>query len=69
VTPKVLDDLVDRYDVVRTQQEQGEQGALLMPAEREALAPVLDFQRTENAEVHAATPLFVSNLAPLQPTA
>jgi len=65
----VLDDFVDRYDDVRTQQEKREQGALLMPAERDALASVLDFERTENAEIHAATPLFVSNLAPLQPPA
>jgi hypothetical protein len=67
--PEVLDDLVDRYDVVRTQQEKREQGALLMPPEREALTPVLDLERTENAEVQAATPLFASNLAPLQPPA
>ena len=65
----MLDDLVDRYDGVRTQQEKREQGALLMPAQREALAPVLDFERTENAEIHPANPLFVSNLAPLQPPA
>src|SRR6266540_770765 len=31
--PEVLDDLVDRHDLVRAQQEQSEQGALLMPAE------------------------------------
>jgi len=67
--PEVLDDLVDRHDDVGTQQEKREQGPLLMPAEREALAPVLDFERTENAEIHAATPLFASNLAPLQPPA
>jgi hypothetical protein len=67
--PEVLDDLVDRYDVVRTQEEKREQGALLMPAEREALAPVFDFERTENAEIHAVSPLFASNLAPPQPRA
>ena len=65
----MLDDLVDRHDAVRTQQEKRKQGALLMPAQWEAPAPVLDFKRTENTEIHAATPLFASNLAPLQPPA
>jgi hypothetical protein len=67
--PEVLDDLVDRHDVVGTQQEKRKERALLMPTEREALTPVLDFERTENAEIHGATPLFASNLAPVQPPA
>ena len=54
--PEVVDDLVDRHDLVRAQQEQGEQGALLMPAERKALGPVLDLERTENPEIHAVPP-------------
>ena len=36
-TPKVLDDLVDRHHLVRAEQEEGEESALLMPAELEAL--------------------------------
>jgi hypothetical protein len=52
-TPEVVDDLLDRHDLVRAQQEQGEKGALLMPAEREALTSVFDLERTENAEIHA----------------
>ncbi len=67
--PEVVDDRVDRDDLVRAQQQQGEQGALLMPAEREALTSVLDLERTENAEIHAVTSLFASKLAPLQPAA
>src|SRR6266516_6232282 len=67
--PEVVDDLVDRHDLVRAQQEQGEQGALLMPAEREALTSVLDLEPTEDAEIHAVSPPFASNLAPLQPAA
>ena len=52
-TPKVLDDLVDRHHFVRAQQQEGEERALLMPAEPEALRPVLDLERAENAEMHA----------------
>ncbi len=51
--PEVLDNLVDGDDLVCAQQEQGEQGALLMPAEREALTSVLDLEPTEDAEIHA----------------
>jgi hypothetical protein len=68
-TPEVVDDLVDWHDLVRAQQEQGEQGALLMPAEREALTSVLDFEPTEDAEIHAVSPPFASKLAPRQPAA
>jgi hypothetical protein len=68
-TPEVVDDLVDRYDLVRAQQEQGQKGALLMPAEREALTSVFDLEPTEDAEIHAVPPSFASNLAPRQPAA
>ena len=68
-TPEVVDDLLDGHDLVRAQQEQGEKGALLMPAEREALTPVLDLEPTEDAEIHAVSPPFASNLAPRQPAA
>jgi len=67
--PEVVDDLVDRHDLVRAQPEQGKQGALLMPAEREALTSALDLEPTEDAEIHPVSPPFASNLALLQPAA
>ena len=67
--PELVDDLVDRDDLVRAQQEQGEQGALLMPPERKAFTSVLDLERSENPEIHAVPLSSPLNLAPRQPAA
>ena len=68
-TPEVVDDLVDRHDLVRAQQEQGEQSALLMPAEREALSLGPRPRADRECGNACGSPPFASNLAPLQPAA
>src|SRR5215210_7437161 len=56
--PELVDDLLDRNDLVRAQQEQRQQSALLAPAERQGAFPVVHLERAEYPEVHGA-PLFV----------
>jgi len=50
--PQLIDDLVDRHDLVGVQQEQREQSALLPTAERKRAVAVMHLERSEYAEVH-----------------
>jgi len=59
-----LDDLVDRDDFVRAQQQQCEEGALLVAAEAEPAAFIQHLQWSKYAEIDLAAPSVDSNVAP-----
>jgi hypothetical protein len=53
--PKLVDDLVDRHGLVRVQQEQCENCALLVATKRQTTtAVVMNLERPEDAEIHWA---------------
>ncbi len=52
--PERVDNLVDGDDLVRVQQQQREQRALLSASERQLTALVLDLQWAENPEIHSS---------------
>src|SRR5436190_13728920 len=54
--PELVDEFVDGNDLVRAEQEHGEQLSLLLPAELQLSAVVLDLERSEDSELHALAP-------------
>jgi hypothetical protein len=51
LAPELVHEAVDRDDLVRVDQEEGEEGALLLPAERDRPAVADDLERTEDPEI------------------
>ncbi|MEY2401604.1 MAG: hypothetical protein QOJ08_1715 [Ilumatobacteraceae bacterium] len=54
VTPQFLEDPIGRHHTVDVQQEQREQGALLVGAEIDSMSVNTRFERAEDAELHHA---------------
>ena len=52
VRPELVDELFARDDLVRVDEEQGEDAALLAPADVEHALPVDDLERAEDPKVH-----------------
>src|SRR3954468_22840988 len=53
--PERIDQLVARDDPVGAKQQQGQERALFAPAEPHRAAIRADFERAEDAEIHAST--------------
>src|SRR5438067_291476 len=52
LAPQIVDQPAARDDLVRVQEEEGEQGALLGPAERERATLIERLQRPQDPELH-----------------
>ena len=51
LAPQLVDEPVGRDDLARMDQQQAEERALLLPAERDRPGPVLELERTEDPEL------------------
>jgi hypothetical protein len=65
--PELVDDLLDRNDLVGMQEQQREKRALLPAPERKLASLAIDLQGAENPEVHAVPIVRTANLAPAPP--
>ena len=57
LVPELVDDPIDRDNLVRVQQEKREQGALLTPPERQLAIAVAHLERTEDPKVQFQAPV------------
>src|SRR5262249_47741677 len=53
--PELVDEPFCRDDLVRTREQEREQGPLPRAAERESTAPLNDLERSQNAELHVSS--------------